>query len=217
MSRRAFDPTLYLVTDAALLAGRDLVATVLAAVRGGVTMVQLRDKEASGRALLEQARALVAALAPLGVPLVVNDRVDIAHAAGAAGAHLGQSDLPAAAARAILGPAALIGLSIEQVEEIDAVDPQVVDHVAASPVFATATKGDIAPPLGLAGVRALRARTRLPIVAIGGIGVENAALVRAAGADGVAVVSAILAAADPRRAAERLREAMRASVREGVG
>lgn len=208
MSRRPFDPRLYLVTDPRhpeLL----LLAKVLAAAVGGVTLVQWRDKAAGTAARIATARRLAPLLAAYGVPLIVNDDVEAALASGAAGVHLGQGDMPPAEARARLGEAAIIGLSIEHVDEIDAVDPAVVDYVAASPVFATATKADIAPPLGLKGVAAIRARTRLPLVGIGGIHAGNAAAVIAAGADGVAVVSAILDADDAPAAAARLRAAIR--------
>jgi thiamine-phosphate pyrophosphorylase len=203
--RAGFDPRLYLVTDPDLTAGRPLEVLVAEAVRGGVTLVQLRDKAASGGALFGTARLLADVLRPLGVPLIVNDRVDVAHAAGADGVHVGQSDLPAAAARAMLGPDAIVGISIERLDEIETVDPAVVDYVAASPVFATATKTDVAPPLGVAGVAELRRRTGLRLVGIGGITADNAAAVCAAGADGVAVVSAILGRPDPGEAAADLR------------
>lgn len=203
----AFDPRLYLVTDPDLLGVRSLVDVVRAAVAGGATLVQLRDKAAEGRALAEAARALVAALAPTGVPLLVNDRVDVALAAGAQGVHLGQRDLAPGDARRMLGPGAIIGLSIEALGELDAPLDD-VDYVAASPVFATATKADVAPPLGLAGVAAMHARAGRPVVGIGGIGAANAAAVMAAGAAGIAVVSAILAAPDPRAAAAELRRVM---------
>jgi thiamine-phosphate pyrophosphorylase len=202
--RRGFDPRLYLVTDPAL-GGPDLVARVLAAVAGGVTLVQLRDKRASDAALVTLARALMAGLAPAGVPLIVNDRVEVALAADADGLHVGQSDMEVAKARARLGPTRILGLSLERIGDLDGVDAAAVDYVAASPVFGTATKPDIAPPLGLDGVRRLRRGTALPLVGIGGIGTENAAAVIEAGADGVAVVSAILAAADPEAAARTMR------------
>jgi thiamine-phosphate pyrophosphorylase len=208
MSRRGFDPRLYLVTDPRHPEPL-LLARVAAAVAAGVTLVQLRDKATDTTARIAFARRLAPILATYCVPLIVNDDVEAAVAAGAAGVHLGQGDMPPTAARARLGEDAIIGLSIEQVNEIDAVDPEIVDYVAASPVFATATKPDIAPPLGLEGVAAIRARTRLPLVGIGGIDAGNAAAVIAAGADGIAVVSAILDAADPAAAAAKLRAAIR--------
>lgn len=205
--RRTLDPRLYLVTDERL-AEAELLARVAAAAGAGVTLVQLRAKAAGTRRRIALARRLIELLAPHGIPLIVNDDVEAALAAGAAGVHLGQSDEAAAAARARLGAEAVIGLSLEAVGQVAAVDLAVVDYVAASPVFATATKADIAPPLGLAGVRAIRARTRAPLVGIGGIDAANAAAVLAAGADGVAVVSAILGAADSAVAARHLRAAI---------
>ncbi|HET6519427.1 MAG TPA: thiamine phosphate synthase [Geminicoccaceae bacterium] len=208
MTRPAFDPTLYLVTDPELGGGRPLDGLAAAAVRGGATLVQLRDKRADGRRLLDEALRLKAALDPLGVPLIVNDRADVAFAAGAAGVHVGQRDLPAAAARRLLGPDAIVGLSLDRPEDLDRADPGVVDYVAYGPVFATATKGDSGPAVGAAGIAAVRARTRLPLVAIGGLGAANLVEAVAAGADGVAVVSAIVAAPDAADASRRLRAAI---------
>jgi thiamine-phosphate pyrophosphorylase len=214
MTRR-FDPTLYLVTDPELARGRALTEVVAAAIWGGVTLVQLRDKHAGGRALLETARALKAVLDPLGVPLIVNDRADVAHAAGAAGCHVGQSDLPAAAARAIIGPDAILGLSLDAVEQAAAIDPQLVDYVAFGPFAATATKPDAGAPMGAEGLSAVRQQTpTLPLVAIGGIDAGNVAAAVRAGADGVAVVSAIMAAADPAAASRELRAAIDATKAE---
>jgi thiamine-phosphate pyrophosphorylase len=211
MTRQPFDPTLYLVTDPALGRGRPLADIVAAAVHGGVTLVQLRDKGGDGRALLEEAQALQALLAPKGVPLIVNDRVDVALAAGAAGCHVGQSDLPAAAARALLGPDAILGISLDAPDQVDAIDPRAVDYVAHGPFAATATKADAGGPVGAAGLAEVRRRTALPLVAIGGIDATNAGLAIGAGADGVAVVSAIMAAADPAAAARELRAALTAA------
>ncbi len=199
------DLRLMLVTDPALCAARGLVATVLDAVAGGVTIVQLRDKAASDEALAETARVLHAALKPLGVPLIVNDRPAVARAAGVDGVHLGQADGDPRAARSLLGPDALIGLSVTKAEEIRTVDPGTVDYVGLGPVFATGSKVDAAQPLGLAGFRAVAARLVLPIVAIGGIGRSNAASVMEAGADGLACISAICGTPDPRAAAAALR------------
>jgi thiamine-phosphate pyrophosphorylase len=199
------DLRLMLVTDPVMTRARGLVETVLAAVAGGVTIVQLRDKEAGDDALIAAARALRAALLPLGVPLIVNDRVAVALAAGADGVHIGQDDGDPAAARARLGPDALIGLSVTRAAEIGTVGAGVVDYVGLGPLFATATKADAAPALGLAGARAIAARLPVPWIAIGGIDANNAADVMAAGAAGVAVVSAICAADDPAEAAADLR------------
>jgi thiamine-phosphate pyrophosphorylase len=216
MMRPRFDPSLYLVTDPALGGGRPLGEIVAEAVRGGVTLVQLRDKQADGRALLEQARALVALLTPLGVPLIVNDRVDVAVAAGAAGCHVGQSDLPAAAARALLGPDALLGVSVDRVEQISGIVPEVVDYVAHGPFATTLTKADAGHAVGSSGIARVRARTALPLVAIGGIAASNLSAAIRAGADGIAVVSAIMAAPDPEAASRELTAAIAAARREAA-
>jgi thiamine-phosphate pyrophosphorylase len=206
MTRR-FDPRLYLVTDPELAGGRRLTDIVSAAVRGGVTLVQLRDKHAGGRALLETARALKSVLDPMGVPLLINDRVDVAHAAGS-GCHVGQSDLPATAARAILGPEAILGVSVDDPEQARAIDPAQVDYVAHGPFAATATKADAGVAVGAEGLTSARRLTGLPLIAIGGIDARNAADAVRAGADGIAVVSAIMAAADVEAASGELRAAI---------
>jgi thiamine-phosphate pyrophosphorylase len=135
--------------------------------------------------------------------------VDVAHAAGAAGVHVGQSDLPPEAARAILGPSAIVGLSITDAVQVGAVDPSVVDYLGIGPVFATGTKPDAAPALGLEGTRVAAAATRLPSVAIGGIDLANAPAVMATGVVGLSVVSAISAAPDPEAAAAALARIVR--------
>jgi thiamine-phosphate pyrophosphorylase len=211
--RRAFDPTLYLVTDPELAPAGALADVVAAAVRGGVTLVQLRDKRADGRALLEQAQMLKAVLDPLRVPLIVNDRVDVAHAAGV-GCHVGQSDLPPAAARTILGPDAILGVSLDEAAQVRTVDPALVDYVAYGPFAATATKADAGSPIGAAGLAAVSKLTLLPLIAIGGIDARNVAAAVRAGADGIAVVSAIMAASDPEGAARELRAAIDATKAE---
>jgi thiamine-phosphate pyrophosphorylase len=199
-----FDPTLYLVTDPELAGGRALTEIVTDAVRGGVTLVQLRDKHADDRVLLEQAHALKALLDPLGIPLIVNDRVEIARATGV-GCHIGQSDLPAEEARRLLGPDVILGVSIDQPEQARAANPEIVDYVAHGPCATTATKPDAGAAVGLAGMRKARALTRLPLIAIVGIDAGNAAEAIAGGADGIAVVSAIMATPDPAAASRRLR------------
>ena len=202
MSR--FDWSLYLVTDRRMIGQRSLADVVAAAVRGGVTAVQLREKECGTREFIKLARALKAVLVPLGVPLIVNDRADVALAACADGVHVGQSDMDCRDARRLLGPSAAIGLSVENLDQVETAPPE-ADYLGVSPVFSTATKTDTAPEWGLAGLAALRRATRRPLVAIGGIHSGNAASVIRAGADGIAVVSAICAAADPELAARTLR------------
>ncbi len=206
--RRIGRGCLYLVTDRRLAAGHPLDEIVRAAVRGGASAVQLREKECATREFVELARVLTALLDPLGVPLVVNDRVDVALAARAAGVHLGQSDMEPAQARALLGPDAIVGLSVETMEQAAEAERLPVDYLGVSPIFPTPTKTDTAEPWGLDGLRTLRRRSRHVLIAIGGITEANAGAVMAAGADGIAVVSALCAAPDPEAAARRLCEAM---------
>ena len=207
---------LHLVTDSLLCGARGVEAVVQAAVRGGARVVQLREKTLSTRAFVERARALKALLAPLGVLLVINDRLDVALACGADGLHVGQDDLLPEDARRWM-PHALLGLSIERLDQLGAAERMAVDYYGAGPVFATATKMDAAPPLGLDGLRALRARTARPLVAIGGIAADNAAAVLAAGAQGLAVVSALCAALDPEAEARRICAAMGSAMNSATG
>ena len=211
-----FDLSLYLVTDPEMTARRGLVETVAAAVEGGVTMVQLRHKDGPARMMVEAGRALHALLAPRGIPLIVNDRIDVAHAIGAEGVHVGQDDLLPAAARAILGPRAIIGLSITGENQLAGCDPAGVDYVGLGPLFPTGTKADAAVALGPAVFASIRSQLRCPVVAIGGITGANAAQAIAAGADGIAVVSAICGAADPRAAAHALRAAVDSCRKAGI-
>ena len=215
--RSPFDPALYLVTDTGLSRPRPVADVVRAAVAGGVTAVQVRDKTAPRRELLALTRAVQAALADRpDVAVVVNDAVDVALLAGAPGVHVGQDDLPPTEVRALLGPDALLGLSVSSRAELDAalaLPPSTVDLVGIGPVWATPTKPDAAPGLGLAGVRELAAAARaggLIAVAIGGIDTGRAAEVAATGVDGICVVSAICAAADPEAAARSLRAGLAA-------
>ena len=199
-------PSLYLVTDEDLLLGKELLWTVEQAVRGGVGIVQLREKNLSTRQFVERAAALKRMLAPYGVPLIINDRVDVALAADADGVHVGQSDMPAEVVRRLLLPGKIVGLSVEsrqQVLEAEALD---VDYIAPSPVFATPTKTDTVIEWGLDGVQWIRAHSRHPLVAIGGINPANAGTIMRAGADSLAIVSEILSAADPLAAARTLRD-----------
>jgi len=202
------DWTLYFVADVAAAGGRDLVAVVEAAVEGGVTAVQLRAKDLGTRDILVLARRLVERLEKRRIPLLVNDRVDVALAGGAAGVHLGQDDLPPADARRLLGPDRIIGLSANTLREAQTAEAAGVDYIGLGPVYATATKVTGLPILGAEGLGWIRAKVRLPIVAIGGINETNARPLVEAGASGVAVVSAIMDAPDPAAAARRLRQAL---------
>ncbi|MFS8495561.1 MAG: thiamine phosphate synthase [Actinomycetes bacterium] len=195
---------LYLVTDRGLAGDRPLEEVVLAAVEGGAGVVQLREKELATRAFVESARRLKALLEPRGIPLIVNDRVDVALAAGADGVHLGQEDMAYPDARALLGPDAIIGLSVETPEDVREAEGFDVDYLGVSPIFPTPTKSDTKGAWGLDGLAEVRRMSRHRLVAIGGLNATNAADAIRAGADAVAVVSAICAAADPRRAAEEL-------------
>lgn len=195
---------LYLVTDNSLCRGRPLTEVVAAAVRGGVRCVQLREKNLPTRDFLARAQALKSLLSPLGIPLVINDRLDIALACQADGVHLGQSDMPVDTARRLLPPHVFIGWSVETPDDVARTAHLPVDYLGVSPVFATPTKTDTQPPWGLDGLRRVRAQTSLPLVAIGGLHVGNAAAVAQAGADGLAVVSALCAADNPTQAAAEL-------------
>jgi thiamine-phosphate pyrophosphorylase len=200
----SLDLSLYLVIGSDVTARRPVADIVRQAVEGGVTAVQLREKHRATRAFVEEARALVALLRPLGVPLIVNDRVDVALAAGADGVHVGQDDMAVRDVRRIVGPEWIVGLSVTTLAEAGAVDTGLVTYVGVGPVFATSTKPDAAPPLGLGDTAEICRTLRAPVVAIGGIGAENAAEVLTTGVHGIAVVSAICSARRPREAAALL-------------
>ena len=195
---------LYLVTDRPLSLGRPIEEIVSEAVAGGVTMVQLREKDCPTGEFVALARRLKALLAPLGVPLVINDRVDVALAVDADGVHIGQSDMPYEDARRLLGRDKIIGLSVENFSDLERANSLDVDYVGISPVYGTPTKSDTAEPFGLEGLRRAVAMSAHPTVAIGGMNAQTIGEVMAAGTDGVAVVSAICSAPSPRKAAQEL-------------
>jgi thiamine-phosphate pyrophosphorylase len=201
---------LYLVTDQGSIGAGPgqptLTDVVAAAVQGGVSCVQLREKQLNTRDFLAQAMALKALLSPLNIALVINDRIDIALACGAHGVHLGQSDMPIAEARRLLPPEVFIGWSVETLDDVRRSDQLPVDYLGVSPIFTTPTKTDTSTPWGLEGLQSVRRATALPLVAIGGIHAGNARDVLRAGADGLAVVSAVCAATDPRAAAQTMRD-----------
>lgn len=205
--------SVYLVTDPAICAARGVEATVAAALAGGATAVQLRDKAASDDALHPLATRLQTLTRQAGALFVVNDRVDLANTVGADALHIGQQDGDPLAVRAALRPEIALGLSIETLAQARAAPAGVVDYIGAGPVFATATKADHATPVGLHGLSAICAASPAPAVAIGGLGVAQTAAAIRAGAAGVAVVSAICAAEDPEAAARRLAAAVRAGRR----
>jgi len=199
--------TLYLVTDRGMLRGLEFADFLRRAVEGGVTCVQLREKSAGGAEFYRLAMESARVLEPLRVPLIVNARVDIAAAVPCLGVHLGQHDLPLEAARRILGPDRVIGISVNNVAEAIAAEQAGADYLGVSPVYRTGTKTDTDPAVGPAGLGRIAAAVRIPVVGIGGINAANAALMRPAGAAGICVVSAICAAADPAAAARALRAA----------
>jgi len=201
-----FDLNLYLVTDRGMSKGRPVQDIVTEAVKGGVSIVQLREKDIPSREFYEFARSLKNILSPLNIPLIINDRLDIALAVDADGLHIGQSDLPYHVAREIFGKNKIIGLSVETIRQAEEANDLDVDYIGLSPVFSTDTKTDINTPLGLSGVKEIAGLTKHKTVAIGGINKTNAAQVLANGADGIAVVSAIVSHENPRVAAAELRK-----------
>jgi thiamine-phosphate pyrophosphorylase len=211
MGRRPpLDLSLYLVTDTLMCHQFGLAATVSAAVGAGVSVVQLRDVDASDEELVGLGREVIAVLAGTGVPLIVDDRVHLVGAIGAAGAHVGQCDLPVAQARALLGPAAYLGLSVQtlgHVLEARDQDDRAVDYLGVGPVWGTATKLDAAAPGGVERLRQITSASPWPCVAIGGVNLERLSQIRAAGAAGAAVVSAICGQPDVAAATRQLRAA----------
>ena len=200
------DFSLYLVTDRGLARGRSTLDIVKAAANGGVTCVQLREKDCSTLEFIEQALSIKDYLSARGIPLIINDRLDVAQAVKADGIHLGQTDMPLDMARAIVGDSMIIGISAESLEDAVEAEKGGADYLGVSPIYATPTKTDTAPALGLEGLREIRAAVKIPLVGIGGLNRGNAAEVIRNGADGVAVVSAIVAANDPQVAAAELNQ-----------
>jgi len=202
------DLRLYALLDPAVAGGRALT-DLATRIAGRATLVQLRDKHGSTRAMMQEARALREVLEPAGVPLLINDRVDVALAAEADGVHIGQDDMPVPDARLLLGRTAIIGLSIKTLDEAKAAPLELLDYVAIGGVYGTTSKENTKAPIGLDGLRAvvqaIRARkANFPICAIAGINASNAAAVIEAGADGVAVISALSLSDDPAQAAQEL-------------
>ncbi len=204
------DLRLNAIIDPEHAGGHDLVALARHVAEGGATLVQLRDKRSATQAMVERARAIKAALEPYGVPLVVNDRVDVALAAHADGVHVGPDDMAVGDARRALGPDAIIGLSIKTVDEAATVPLALIDYAGVGGVYATGSKVQKSAPIGTAGLARVAAALRrrkpdFPVVGIAGIDAGNAGAVIAAGADGVAVISALSIHKDPAAAARGLR------------
>ena len=198
--------SLYLVTDRELARSRTTLEIVKAAAKGGVTCVQMREKECSTREFIDQALTIKGFLKNHGIPLIINDRVDVAMAVEADGIHLGQTDMPLDIAKRILSDSMIIGISAESLDDAIQAEKGGADYLGVSPIYNTPTKTDTAPALGLKGLRAIREAVNIPLVGIGGLNLENSADVIRNGGDGIAVVSAIVAADDPEAAARNLRQ-----------
>jgi thiamine-phosphate pyrophosphorylase len=206
MKKHSIDYSLYLVTDRTLSRGRSTLEVIQAAIQGGVTCVQLREKSCSTREFIEEARAIKGFLSASAIPLIINDRVDIALAIEADGVHLGQTDMPLVTARSIVGADMIIGISAECLQDAVEAERLGADYLGVSPIYDTPTKTDTAPSLGLKGLRRIRSAVKLPLVGIGGLNLTNAAEVVANGTEGVAVVSAIVSAENCETAARQLRD-----------
>lgn len=200
-----FDLSLYLVTDRDLMSTPTLEQAVEQAIEGGITLVQLREKDASSLDFYHTALGVKRMTDAKGIPLIINDRVDIALAVDAAGVHVGQEDLPAKTVRAILGEEKLLGVSVSTVEEALQAERDGADYLGVGAMFATGTKTD-AQLVSMEELRKIRSAVSLPIVVIGGINAETIPLFRGSGIDGVAVVSAIIAAQDIAAAARSLKD-----------
>lgn len=205
----SLDLSVYLVLDPELCADIGMAETARLAVQGGVTLVQLRDKQATTRQLVEAGREVKAALAGSGVPLIINDNVVAAVESGADGVHVGQDDVAAEQARAQMGADKVVGLSVDHPDLATSADPSIVDYVGVGPVFETPTKADHKTPIGFEGLTRIAQASLVPAVAIGGIKHTHAAQVIASGAQGLAVVSAICGRPDPARAARVLAHALK--------
>lgn len=203
------DYSVYLVTDRELARGRTTLEIAAAAIRGGVSCIQLREKTCSTREFIDEALAIRSLLARHGIPLIINDRVDVALAVKADGIHLGQKDMPCSMARQLIPESMIVGISVESLDDAIAAQKDGADYLGVSPIYSTPTKTDTAQPLGLEGLRSIRSEVDLPLVGIGGLNADNAEAVIHNGADGVAVVSAIVAADDPEAATRALSEIVR--------
>jgi thiamine-phosphate pyrophosphorylase len=196
---------LYLVTDEKASLGRSIVDIVRQAVKGGVSIVQLREKELDTRQFIERARELQKILKPQNIPLIINDRIDIALAVNADGVHIGQKDMPFELVKRIIPGNMIVGLSVETIEQLREAESLPADYIAVSPVFSTPVKTDFdQKPWGLEGLAEARKLTKHTLVAIGGVNASNAMNVISAGADGIAVVSGICSADNPEAASREL-------------
>lgn len=206
------DWSVYIITDRRVAGQRPILDVVRAALRGGASAVQLREKAATTREMIELGQALHAITQAAGVPLILNDRVDVALAVDAEGIHVGQDDIPAALARRLIGPDRILGVSAGTVAEAQQAEQAGADYLGVGDVYGTPTKPDAGTPIGVEGLTKILRAASIPVLAIGGITPENAGAIIEAGAAGVAVISAIVGAPKPEAAARRLR-----AVVEGAG
>ncbi|MGA2781282.1 MAG: thiamine phosphate synthase [Smithella sp.] len=207
---------LYFVTDRDLCGRKPLEEVVIQAVKGGAAYVQLREKNVSTRFFVEEAIRIKKLLKPYKVPLIINDRVDVALACGAEGVHIGQEDIHYEIVRKLMGQKAIIGLSVETWEDVEVSQKLDVNYIGVSPVFSTPTKTDTKDAWGLEGLARMKAFSRHPLVAIGGINESNAREVVKAGADCIAVVSAICASSYPEAAARRINDIINSALTDRI-
>jgi len=203
-SKMHIDYSIYLVTDRTILGERDLIKAAKQAILGGVTLLQLREKNISSREFFALAVELKQLAHSYNVPLIINDRLDIALAADADGLHIGQDDLPLIEARRILGANKILGYSVSNLTEAAYGQQNGADYLGAGAVFATGSKADVGEPIGLNMLREIKRSVNIPVVGIGGIGTDNASLVRETGVDGISIISAILGKEDIEGAAKNL-------------
>jgi thiamine-phosphate pyrophosphorylase len=206
MNAKKVDWSVYVITDRRVAGDRSILDVVRAAIRGGASVVQLREKTATTREMVELGQALHAITRPAGTPLIVNDRLDVALAIAAEGVHVGHDDMPVGLARRLIGPDLLLGASPETVGEARQMERDGADYLGVGDVYGTPSKSDAGAPIGVEGLAEVIRAVSIPVVAIGGITVENAGAVIQAGAAGVAVISTVVSAPDPEAAAGRLRE-----------
>lgn len=198
------DYSLYLVTDRSILKGRDLFAAVEEAIKGGATLVQLREKDVSSLDFYNIALRMRQITHECNVPLIINDRLDIALAVDADGLHVGHEDLPVEVARRLLGSGKILGYSVTSAEEARHGEKSGADYLGAGPVFPTGSKSDAADPIGTETLAVIRKAVSIPVVAIGGVGASNILDVKASGVDGISVISAILGSHDIEGASRNL-------------
>lgn len=203
--KKKFDLSLYLITDRKLIGNQDIIKFLSDAINGGVTAVQLREKDCSTREFIQIAREVKKLLQKKNIPLIINDRIDVAQVVNADGVHIGQNDIDYLDARKILGDEITIGVSVETLSQAQEAIERNVDYISVSPIFLTPTKPEVRTYWGIEGLRDIRKLTKKYLVAIGGINPSNVRSVLEAGANGIAVVSAICASADPEIAARELK------------